>query len=157
MMRISLAFPALLTFGLMGAHVALPLPEPNARLAVPRSIAVNPPVPSHTPVPSYTSLPSYTNVGANVPEARQAPVPLVRSVHTPYVSPKPLDEPKVDAEVQTKDEQDRKAAKAAIEADGYKRAGTLTKGVNGTWRAKAFRGATQVQLTVDSMGNVSAD
>ena len=49
------------------------------------------------------------------------------------------------------------AAKAAVEADGYKRATVLGKASNGTWRAKAYRGATEVQLTVDGTGRVSLE
>lgn len=75
----------------------------------------------------------------------------------PYVSPKVVDEPKVDTDAQVQGDLDRNAAKAAIEADGYKRVSALVKATNGAWRAKAFRGSTEVQLTVDSTGSVSAD
>ena len=50
-----------------------------------------------------------------------------------------------------------KAAKTAVEADGYKRVTVLGKGPNGAWRAKGFRGATEVLLTVDDTGRVSMD
>jgi hypothetical protein len=49
------------------------------------------------------------------------------------------------------------AAKAAIEADGYKRASILGKGTNGAWRAKAHRGSTEVRLTVDGTGRVTSE
>ena len=33
----------------------------------------------------------------------------------------------------------------------------LASGTDGTWRAKAYRGAVEVRLTVDGVGRVSAD
>ena len=48
-------------------------------------------------------------------------------------------------------------AGAAVEADGYKRVSVLGKASNGMWRARAYRGTTEVQLTVDGTGRVSAD
>jgi hypothetical protein len=33
----------------------------------------------------------------------------------------------------------------------------LGKASNGTWRAKAYRGTTEVQLTVDGTGRVSLE
>ena len=61
-----------------------------------------------------------------------------------------------DAEVQASDNLDIGMAKAAIEADGYKRVSVIGKQGNGTWRAKAYRGQTEVLLTVDGTGRVSA-
>ena len=49
------------------------------------------------------------------------------------------------------------AARAAIEADGYKGVKVLRKGANGVWHASALRGKTTVMLTVDASGGVSAD
>jgi len=48
-------------------------------------------------------------------------------------------------------------AKGAIEADGYKFVATIAPGPDGTWRARALRGKTEVILTVDREGRVSAD
>ena len=50
-----------------------------------------------------------------------------------------------------------KAAKAAIEADGYKGVKVLRKGANGIWHASGLRGSATVMLTVDASGSVSAD
>jgi hypothetical protein len=50
---------------------------------------------------------------------------------------------------------DGAAAKAAIEACGYSEVSVLVPGADGTWRAKAYRGATEVQVTVDGTGKVS--
>jgi len=87
-------------------------------------------------------------------EARQAPVPLVRNVRRPFEAP-----PATTRETQqpVQDDLDRKAAKAAAEADGYKRVTVVSRAASGAWRAKGFRGATEVLLTVDGTGRVSAD
>jgi hypothetical protein len=55
------------------------------------------------------------------------------------------------------DEVDRKVAKAAAELDGYRRVSIVGKASNGAWRAKAYRGTTEVLLTVDGTGRVSMD
>jgi hypothetical protein len=52
---------------------------------------------------------------------------------------------------------DSAAVKAAIEACGYSEVSVLASGTDGTWRAKAYWGTTEVQLTVDGMGKVSTD
>jgi L-alanine-DL-glutamate epimerase-like enolase superfamily enzyme len=49
------------------------------------------------------------------------------------------------------------AAKAAIEADGYRNAKVVRQGENGIWYAKAMRGTTEVSLTVDATGRVSLE
>lgn len=48
-------------------------------------------------------------------------------------------------------------ARAAIEADGYRKARVVSKTADGTWRARALRGATEVSLRVDAQGNVMVD
>ena len=50
-----------------------------------------------------------------------------------------------------------RAAQAAIEADGYERVSVLGRGSDGTWRAKAYKGTSEVRLTVDGRGRVSAE
>jgi len=106
---------------------------------------------------------SQTIVGRNVLETRRAPVPLVRTVHSSIVTPTSVEASTLSSEQKAQDEQkvqddlDRKAAKAAVEADGYKRATLIGKASNGSWRAKAYRGATEVWLTVDGTGRVSLD
>ncbi|SJZ45203.1 hypothetical protein SAMN02745126_01119 [Enhydrobacter aerosaccus] len=47
-------------------------------------------------------------------------------------------------------------ARKAIERDGYKDVQGLAKGSDGLWHAQALRGNTQVQVTVDRAGMVSA-
>jgi hypothetical protein len=124
----------------------------------------NAPLPESTPPPaasrattSEPAIPSYAMVNRNVLEARRAPVPLVRNVRPPVAPPTIPDTAAPDAEVQAQDDLDRKAAKAAVEADGYKRVTVLAKLGNGTWRAKAYRGTTEVRLTVDGTGRVSME
>jgi hypothetical protein len=63
-----------------------------------------------------------------------------------------------DAEARAQDDAGEKAAaKAAIEADGYKRVNVVGRSGDGIWRAKAYRGTTMVGLTVDGSGRVSLD
>src|SRR5882672_9257595 len=90
-------------------------------------------------------------------EVRQAPVPLMRNVRLSPASRASADVPAAGGEPQPQDDQDRKAAKAAAELDGYKRVSIVGKAGNGAWRAKAYRGTTEVRLTVDSTGRVSLD
>jgi len=125
--------------------VNAPIPEPNARSLAPRATAPD----------SVVAAPS---VAASISlEAHQPPVPLVRSVRSSAIRAAPPAVAASDLEVKAQENLDERAAKAAIEADGYKRVSLLGKSGNGTWRAKAYRGSTVVQLTVDSTGSVSAD
>jgi hypothetical protein len=94
---------------------------------------------------------------ASLLEAHQPPVPLVRNARNPPTKAPPPEVAVADADAKAQDNLDERAAKAAIEADGYKRVSVLGKGSDGTWRAKAYRGATDVRLTVDATGRVSAD
>lgn len=122
-----------------------PTPEPGSRSVASRATgpdsAVAPPV-----------------MAASSPlEAHHPPVPLVRNVRKPATTAMPPEVAVAEPELKAQDNMDERAAKAAIEADGYKRVSLLAKSGNGTWRAKAYRGTTDVQLTVDSAGRVSAD
>jgi hypothetical protein len=92
-----------------------------------------------------------------VVEANRPPVPVVRSLRALTVAPNLPDLGVPDPEEQAQDELDKRAAKAAIEADGYKRADVLGKGADGSWRAKAYRGSTEVPLTVDGTGRVTLE
>lgn len=100
-------------------------------------------------------------------EANQAPVPFKMKprppVNLPPVADKATEAKTTDkpAEASTDpvaaDGAGENAARAAIEADGYKGVKVLRKGANGVWHASALRGKTTVMLTVDSSGSVSAD
>jgi hypothetical protein len=49
------------------------------------------------------------------------------------------------------------AAKAMIEADGYKNVRSLVQGRDGSWRGLALRGAVEIAISVDANGRVLAD
>ncbi|SRR6266851_4018111 len=138
-----LALGAVVGFGWIFANT--PLSESTSRPAASRTTTSEP------------AITSYAMVNRNVLEARRAPVPLVRNVRASLPPPTATDAPVADAEVKAQEDLDKKAAKAAVEADGYKRVTVLGKASNGTWRAKAYRGTTEVQLTVDGTGRVSLD
>ena len=145
-----LALGAFVACGWVASNVVLL--EPAARPVASRSTTIA--------APAFTSEPI---VDRHVLEARRAPVPLVRTVRPSAVAPNAVDALTPSAEQKAQDEQkvqedlDKKAAKAAVEADGYKRATLTGKASNGSWRAKAYRGTTEVWLTVDGTGSVSLD
>jgi hypothetical protein len=86
----------------------------------------------------------------------QPPIPLVRQVPATSASTMLAERTTPSAENRGRDDGDRKAtAKAAIEADGYKRVTVLGRRADGIWQAKAYRGATEVLLAVDDTGRVS--
>lgn len=131
--------------GLVGTFANAPAPEPVSR-----------PVPSR---PASSSLAAASPVIAPAPvlEAQRPPIPLVRQAVALPTATASRDVPAAEADGQAQADLDMKAAKAAIEADGYKGVRVLGKASNGGWRAKAYRGATEVQVTVDGAGGVSAD
>lgn len=90
-------------------------------------------------------------------EAHRDPIPLVRNVQLSPTSPTSTDTPMVGTEQQVQEDLDRRGAKEAIEIDGYKRVSIIGKASNGAWRAKGYRGTTEVLLTVDGTGRVSLD
>jgi hypothetical protein len=124
----------------------------NAPAPVPLS---RPPAPQAT-IPD-TAVAAPTAAASRLLETHQPPVPLVRNVRNLPAKQTPAEIVMPDPEAKAQDNLDERAAKAAIEADGYKRVSVLGKGADGTWRAKAYRGATDVRLTVDAAGRVSAD
>jgi hypothetical protein len=129
---------------LVGTFVVFaPAPEPRAVASRPSSASV-----AAAPVPAVSASTELL--------AQQPPIPLVRSQR---VSATPASAPvtrPVEPESQASDGQSKTAAKSAIEADGYRNVTVLSKGADGTWRAKAYRGSTEVQLTVDGAGRVAS-
>jgi hypothetical protein len=91
-------------------------------------------------------------------EVRQAPVPLLMKARPP-IEEKTMDAaaPTPEGSAKTPEATGDSAAKAAIEADGYKGVKLLRQGGNGMWFAKAMRGTTEVALTVDAGGRVSLE
>src|SRR5262249_8350875 len=94
------------------------------------------------------SVTSYDSAGRRPAlEMRRDPVPLVRNVRVSPASPVASASNETSTapiEQQAQDDLDRRAAKAAVEQDGYKRVIVVGKASNGAWRAKGFRGTTEV-------------
>ena len=130
---------------LVGTFASAPTPQPVSPSIASRVTTSDPAVASHA------------NAGSSALEPHQPPIPLVRNGQALPTTAASPDLPVSEAEAQAPDDLDLRAAMAAIEADGYKRVTVLGKGSDGTWRAKAYRGATEVQLTVDGTGRVSAE
>ena len=94
-------------------------------------------------------------------EIKQAPVPLLMrarpTIETPVFDADAVG-PEVPVLAKSADTTaDNGAAKAAIEADGYRNAKVVRQGENGIWYAKAMRGTTEVSLIVDAGGRVSLE
>ena len=117
------------------------------------------------PVTTVARTPEPTMVVSTAPASRP-PVPLwLRS------RPKPVVTTAANIEIASRDASttatdavptDAKPrndsfAKTAIEQDGYKGVRDLTKGADGLWRGRALRGTTEVAISVDANGNVSAE
>lgn len=105
-------------------------------------------------------------------EMRRAPVPFVREIMTTPRPSVPTVEPSSRPSTAAADPTGGTgaeeppardallaggAAKAAVEADGYKRATVLGTGPSSTWRVKAYRGDTEVVVTVDGTGSVTLE
>jgi hypothetical protein len=104
------------------------------------------------------STSSYVRAGHSFDiEARQDPVPLVRSLRASPAPPVAAVSAETPVTTEEQDAQDRRVAKAAAEQDGYKRVSIIGKASAGAWRAKGFRGTTEVLLTIDGAGRVSMD
>jgi hypothetical protein len=149
--------------------VTTALPEKSATAAAPAAPVAAPANRKGPPAPSVQK--------ASV-ETRQAPVPFQLKprppVNLPPVADKEKDKDKdkdKDKATEAKaagqssdkpgetssDPAGENAARAAIEADGYKGVKVLRKGANGVWHASALRGKTTVMVTVDGSGSVSAE
>ena len=135
-----------------GPEKSAPAPAPAAPVAAP---------------PARKGAPAPTVQKASV-ETRQAPVPFQPKPRPPVNLPPVADKDKATAAKATGQAGDKpgetsadpageNAARAAIEADGYRGVKVLRKGANGVWHASALRGKTTVMLTVDAGGSVSAD
>jgi hypothetical protein len=159
----------LLTTAPQGVASPLPPAQPAAEVTRPpvkvvAEKAVAAPAPA-APVVVTKSEPAAAVQKASV-ETRQAPVPFQLKPRPPVNLPPVAD--KAEAKAADKpaeatsdpaagDAGGENAARAAIEADGYKGVKVLRKGANGVWYASALRGKTTVMLTVDASGSVSAD
>jgi hypothetical protein len=160
----------LLTTASHGVGSPWPQPQPAeaprvvATASAPEKAAPAPTAPVVVPVATPKAAPAPTVQKASV-EARQAPVPYQLKPRPPVNLPPVADKDKAtEAKASGKPEEassgdvaGENAARAAIEADGYKGVKVLRKGANGVWHASALRGKTTVMVTVDSSGSVSAD
>ena len=147
MMKILLNAIALIA--LIGA--AFLAPGPGAAPAAPAAPAKAMP---ESAVGSVTSAPVPVSTASIELRAQQLPVPVVRSVPARPTTVAPDERSPSEATAPSRNSRDKDAARAAIEADGYKRVRIVDKGANGTWRAKAYRGATEVEVIVDGAGRV---
>lgn len=135
-----------LAFGMLAAGYLIG-PAPGATRSPPPS-APAPTTEAATPAPALVS--------------NRPPVPLVRPQPTSYFTPvnqtdKPTAEGNPDDPAQAQTMPENADAKRAIEFDGYKNVHAVVKGSDGMWHARAMRGRTEVAVTVDASGNVSAD
>jgi hypothetical protein len=140
------------TASVASAHVFMPLPDRTGALA--RSTEQSQPPLMALPTKA-SALPARR---ASSLDTTRPPVPIVlphrrlfvpanEAVSTPYSSVAGTAPPVKMTET---------AAKAAIEADGYKGVRALTRGPDGVWKASALRGQTEVLLSVGPTGSVSA-
>ena len=137
-----LALGLLATASVAGAHALVPLPEGTGALAR-STIKVS-------TLPARNAL----SLGATRP-----PVPVLFSHRKSFV---PADEAVSTLSPSAADtappaSMSAAAAKAAIEADGYKGVRALARGSDGVWKASALRGQTEVLLSVGPTGSVSAN
>ncbi len=137
--------------------VAVSSPPAKQSLAEPASRAVPVPILALAPPPVQTRAPTIT--------AARPPVPLQISRRTTYwVEEAQPSAAKADGAVRDQTDQtaqtDKKAAsdaaaKAMIEADGYKGVKSLVRTPDGLWRGLAMRGTVEVAVSVDANGSVS--
>jgi hypothetical protein len=133
-----------MTASVASAHVFIP---PHA------AEQSRPPVmalPTHAPAPPARSPLSLDATRPPVPVlfARRPPfVPASEAVST--LAPSAVTAPPASMSAA--------AAKAAIEADGYKGVRALSRGSDGVWKASALRGQIEVVLSVGPTGRVSAN
>jgi hypothetical protein len=151
------------TASVASAHVLMPVPAQNGAASRSNGPSLHfPAAAPPTAVPSI-AVPSK----ASTPTARSAldlgttrsPVPLLLGQRRPFVpaAGPSWDSSSQDSEAATAGKMTETAAKAAIEADGYKAVRALSRGTDGVWKARALRGETEVQLSVSSAGDVSAN
>ncbi len=135
------------------AHVMAPLPDGAPLQASAKAATV-------TQTASAAPRPVAEMTGSRpLIEVRHAPVPLQMRERPPVVLPQGLEQASLTTPptVSPEDGEGRSFARTAIEADGYKTVKSMVAGPDGTWRARALRGRTEVTVTVDRDGRVSAD
>lgn len=135
------------------AHVMAPLPDGGPLQASAKAATVPAPaVAASRPV-------AETAVSRPLIDVRQAPVPLQVRERPPIVLPPAVETASatMPPASPTADAEGGSFARSAIEADGYRSVKNIVAGPDGTWRARALRGRTEVVLMVDREGRVSTE
>lgn len=129
----------------------------SAQLLQPPAAPSAPPATANAPVRAKAELPPPppSRITQTV-VARQAPVPMVLTKRPPALVTLAAGSDVVTAEPTTRQFSETDA-RAAIEADGYRKPRIVNKGADGTWQARALRGTMEVSLRVDSQGNVTGE
>ncbi|CAN5453987.1 hypothetical protein BH10PSE6_BH10PSE6_49880 [soil metagenome] len=145
--------------GMLGAgYVFAPQPGANTRPVTPVAKTAPPAtvpkpamaVASRPPVPLGTRGPTtyFVNLteSATMADATQIPTTLTTNgmAQAKAVSSSPSN---ARTDVQ---------AKASVERDGYKNVSGLVKAADGRWHGRAMRGSTEIAISVDANGSVSA-
>jgi hypothetical protein len=110
--------------------------------------------PASSPAPTVAPLSRISSA--------KPPVPLLTSRHATYWVEDPPQSTNTTMESVVTTQPDKKApsnaaAKAIVEADGYKNVRSLVQAPDGTWRGRAMRGAVEITIIVDANGSVLAD
>lgn len=120
---------------------------------------------STTPTPAPTAairpVSSTRSASASV-EAARPPVPLRVNHKPPLPDKSAVSDSKASTDTPGNadppaGQKTQHAARAAIEADGYKGVQILSQGSDGVWKASALRGKTRIVVNVDQAGNVFAE
>ena len=92
-------------------------------------------------------------------ETKRPPVPILLTHRAADTSSDRASQPVVprDNGATSANVTDENSVRAAIERDGYKSVRALRRGPEGMWNGRALRGKTDVAVTVDAAGNVSAN
>lgn len=144
---------AVTTGGLASVHVSGPATGDSSSSLSARQASPSP-APMVATLSAVAQLPPDAEKKPSL-ETRRPPVPLVMKPRRP-IEVLTSDMASISA-AQPGNDTTKSAATAFIEADGYKSVRVLSQTQDGMWHAKALRGATEVLVTVDAQGNVSAE
>jgi hypothetical protein len=135
-----------------GAHMITPAPGATASMPASHPGKVSPVI--------VAGQASDAAPAASAASRTRPPVPLLLPSRPPVISKAvavdPVSDPSQAAIPEDAAPQNESFAKTAIEQDGYKGVRGLVRGSDGLWHGRALRGATEVAVSVDPSGNVSA-
>ena len=153
--------PLIVVLGLVASAFVL--------LAIPRAAAVSTTLAGDEPTAKAEASFVHPKTATSMTSARP-PVPLLLSKHEEYFArdakqatapdghePKAASPEVAALKVSDDAASSEGAAKTMIAGDGYKGISALARGQDGKWRGRAMRGATEVAVSVDKSGNVSAE